>query len=130
VLSGGYGVFYAYLEPYGDAEWLVGNPPDAFGVTLTSSPTVPALILAQGPAPGALTLAKASGVTLSSIERQANSSYGQQWNFNIQREFARDWMLEAGYAGSKGSHVENEWTKTTPRPAPAPWMPSGRIGPL
>jgi hypothetical protein len=69
VLRGGYGVFYAYLEPYGDAEWLVGNPPDAFGVTLTSSPTVPALILAQGPAPGALTLAKASGVTLSSIER-------------------------------------------------------------
>jgi hypothetical protein len=109
VLRGGYGIFYSYLEPYGDAEWLVGNPPDAFGVTISSSPTVPALILTQGPAPGALTIAKATGVTLSSIERQANSPYAQQWNFNIQREFAKDWLLEAGYAGSKGTHIENRF---------------------
>src|SRR5581483_9498188 len=80
VFRGGYGVFYSYIEPWGDAEWLIGNPPDAFGVTITSSPTVPALYLAQGPAPGALTLAQATGVTLSAIERKANSPYGQQWN--------------------------------------------------
>ena len=109
VLRGGYGIFYAYLEPYGDAEWLIGNPPDAFGVTIASSPTVPALILANGPLPGALTLAKATGVTLSSIERQANSPYGQQWNFNIQRELGADWMLEVGYAGSRGTHIENRY---------------------
>ena len=118
VLRGGYGVFYAYLEPYGDAEWLVGNPPDAFGVTLTSSPTLPALILTQGPPPGAFTIAKATGVTLSSIERQANSPYGQQWNFNIQRELARDWMLEVGYAGSKGTHIENLWDENYSPPGP------------
>ncbi len=109
VLRGGYGVFYAYIEPYGDAEWLIGNPPDAFGVTIASSPTVPALILANGPLPGALTLAKATGVTLTSIERQANSPYGQQWNFNIQRELGADWMLEVGYAGSRGTHIESRY---------------------
>jgi hypothetical protein len=118
VIRSGYGIFYAYMEPYGDAEWLIGNPPDAFGVTITSSPAVPALYLAQGPLPGALTLARATGVTLSSIERQANSAYGQQWNFNVQREFGRDWMAELGYSGSKGTHVESMYDENFSPPGP------------
>jgi hypothetical protein len=118
VLRGGYGIFYSYMEPYGDAEWLVGNPPDAFGVTISSSPTVPAVMLAQGPPPGALTIAKATGVTLSSIERQANSPYAQQWNVNIQRELANDWLLEIGYAGSKGNHIENRYDENYSPPGP------------
>jgi hypothetical protein len=118
VLRGGYGIFYSYLEPYGDAEWLVGNPPDAFGVTISSSPTVPAVVLAGGPPPGALTIEKATGVTLSSIERQANSPYAEQWNFNIQRELASDWMLEVGYAGSRGIHIENRYDENFSPPGP------------
>jgi hypothetical protein len=66
---------YSYLEPYGDAEYLIGNPPTAFGVVISSSPTVPALLLAQGPAPGALTLAKATGLSFASIERAGTSAY-------------------------------------------------------
>ena len=106
VLRSGYGIFYSYLEPFGDAEYLIGNPPDAFGVTISSSPTVPALILAQGPPPGGLTLSKATGIAFTSIERGPISAYAQQWNFNIQRELGRDWMLETGYSGSKGTHLE------------------------
>jgi len=109
VLRTGYGVFFAFMEPYGDAEWLIGNPPDAFGVTISSTATSPAIHLADGPAPDALILEKATGVTLSSIERQAITSYGQQWNFNIQRELGSNWMIEVGYSGSKGTHVESEY---------------------
>ena len=29
----------------------------------------------------------------------------QQWNFNIQREVANDWVLMVGYLGSKGQHL-------------------------
>lgn len=29
----------------------------------------------------------------------------QQWNLNIQREFARDWLLTAGYAGTRGTRI-------------------------
>ena len=118
VIRSGYGIFYGYLEPFGDAEWLIGNPPDAFGVTISSSPTVPALILSQGPSAGALTLAKANGVTLTSIERRANSPYGQQWNFNIQRELARDWVLEVGYSGSKGTHILSRYDDNYSPPGP------------
>jgi hypothetical protein len=63
-------------------------------------------------------LAQATGVTLSAIERQANSPYGQQWNFNIQREFARDWMLEVGYAGNKGTHLESRYDDNYSPPGP------------
>ena len=118
VIRSGYGIFYSYLEPYGDAEYLIGNPPTAFGVVISSSPTVPALILAQGPAPGALTLAKATGLSFTSIERQANTAYAQQWNFNIQRELGKDWMFEVGYSGSKGNHVERMYDDNFSPPGP------------
>ncbi|HTM47728.1 MAG TPA: carboxypeptidase-like regulatory domain-containing protein [Bryobacteraceae bacterium] len=29
----------------------------------------------------------------------------QQWNFTVQREVARSWLLEAAYVGNKGSHT-------------------------
>jgi len=29
----------------------------------------------------------------------------QQWNLNLQREFARDWLVTVGYAGSRGTHI-------------------------
>jgi hypothetical protein len=120
VFRAGYGVFFGYMEPYGDAEWLIGNPPDAFGVVLTSTTTAPALFLANGPPEGAFTMAKATGVTLSSIERDAISAYGQQWNFNIQRDLGRDWMVEVGYSGSKGTHLEKgQYDENFAPPGPA-----------
>jgi outer membrane receptor protein involved in Fe transport len=118
VVRAGYGMFYAYMEPLGDAEWLIGNPPFAYGVTLTSSATVPALVLSQGLAPGALDLAKATGITLASIERQAISPYAQQWNLNIQRELGANWMAEIGYSGSKGTHLEEVYDENFSPPGP------------
>ncbi len=105
VVRGGYGIFYGYMEPYGDAEYLIGNPPHAFAVTLSSSATVPALMLNNGPAAGALELTKATGLTFVSAQRRGQLGYAQQWNFNVQRELARDWMFELGYSGSRGVHL-------------------------
>jgi hypothetical protein len=104
-VRGGYGIFYTYLEPFGDAEFLIGNPPNAFGINLSSSATTPAVLLKNGPAPGALTLEKAVGLQFVSYERKADIGYAQQWNFNIQRELGKDWLLETGYSGSKGVHL-------------------------
>ena len=100
VIRSGYGIFYSYMEPMGDAEWLIGNLPFAYGVTLNGSTTTPAFVLASGLPAGALDVARATGVQLSAIERQAISPYAQQWNFNIQRDLGHNWMLEVGYSGS------------------------------
>ncbi|MBI4892052.1 MAG: TonB-dependent receptor [Acidobacteria bacterium] len=105
VIRAGYGVFFNYLEPLGDGEYLIGNPPNAYGIALASSATVPAVLLKDGPPAGSLDIRKASGLTFVSYERRPDIGYGQQWNMNIQRELGRDWMVELGYSGSKGVHL-------------------------
>jgi hypothetical protein len=118
VLRGGYGIFYNYLEPMGDSEYLIGNPPNAYGVALASSATAPAVLLKEGPPPGSLDLSKATGLTFIAYERRADIGYGQQWNFNIQRELASDWMVELGYSGSKGTHLLNRYEDNYSPPGP------------
>ncbi len=118
VLRAGYGIFYTYLEPFGDAEYLIGNPPNAYGVNIASSATVPAVLLKDGPAPGALTLEKAVGLTFVSYERKADIGYAQQWNMNIQREFGKDWLFETGYSGSRGVHLLMRYEDNFSPPGP------------
>jgi hypothetical protein len=38
-------------------------------------------------------------------DRNVGSGNSQQWNFTIQKTFGRDWNLEAGYLGSKNTHL-------------------------
>ncbi len=118
VVRSGYGIFRGYLEPYGDTEYLIGNPPNAFGVTLTSSPTVPAVVFRDGPPAGSLELSKATGLTFVSYQRRGDQGYGQQWNFNVQRELGRDWMAEIGYSGSKGTHLLRRYDDNYSPPGP------------
>jgi hypothetical protein len=109
VLRSGYGLFYAYMENMGDSEFLIGNAPFAYGVTLTGSNTVPALRLAAGPAAGATDLARATGLQFSSYERKPPMSAAHQWNMNVQREVGQDWLMEVGYSGSRGLHLVRQY---------------------
>ena len=118
VVRAGYGIFYAYLEPFGDAEYLIGNPPNAYGVSLASSATVPAVLLKNGPPEGSLELRRATGLTFVSYERHSDIGNGQQWNLNIQRELARDWLFEIGYSGSKGTHLLMRYEDNYSPPGP------------
>jgi len=109
VVRSGYGMFFAYMENMGDSEHLIGNPPFAFGVTLAGSNTTPAVLLRQGPPSGSTDLTRATGLQFSSFERNPKMSVAHQWNFNIQREFGADWLLEAGYSGSRGLHLVRQY---------------------
>lgn len=109
VLRSGYGHFFAYLENFGDGQFLIGNPPFAYGVTLTGSSTVPAVILNQGPPAGATELSRATGLSFRSYQRYAQKPNAHQWNLNIQREFGADWLVEAGYSGSRGIHLVRQY---------------------
>jgi hypothetical protein len=107
VIRSGYGLYRTYFEPMGDTQFLSGNPPYAFQVSLLGSKTVPAVNLHTGPPDGAVTLAKATGLVFSSYPTNPHRAYAQQWNFNIQRQLAANWMLEVGYSGVKGVHLIN-----------------------
>jgi hypothetical protein len=93
VIRTGYGIYRTYFEPEGDTEFLSGNPPYAFQTSIGASKTAPAVVLHTGPPPGAVTLAKATGLVLSSYPTNPRRAYAQQWNFNIQRQLASHWMF-------------------------------------
>ncbi len=94
-VRGAYGILYD--QPVTNSvTGLAGNPP--FGVPLTAV----GIISASNP------LASAAGTPTSSpssINRDFRNDYVQEWNFNIQRQVARDFGFEVGYFGSKGTHL-------------------------
>ena len=118
VIRSGYGIFYAYMEPYGDAQYLIGNPPNAYGVDLRSGANDPAVLLKDGPAAGSLELENATGLTFSSYNREPSLSNAQQWNFNIQHELGSNWLFETGYSGSRGVHLLRRYDGNFSPPGP------------
>jgi hypothetical protein len=118
VVRGGYGIFYAYMEPYGDAQYLIGNPPATYGVTRGSSASEPAVILSEGPPDGATELEKATGITFTSYDRHPHLGAAQQWNINVQHEFAQDWLFEIGYSGSRGTNLLRRYDGNFSPPGP------------
>ncbi|HYM11734.1 MAG TPA: TonB-dependent receptor, partial [Bryobacterales bacterium] len=67
----------------------------------------PAFVLASGPSVQSLPLTADAGLGqgVFSVDRSLGSGYAQQWNFSIQREIGPNISVEAGYAGSKITHV-------------------------
>ena len=118
VVRSGYGIFYAYMEPYGDAQYLIGNPPNAYGVDLRAGANDPAVFLKDGPGAGSLELENATGLTFSSYNREPELSYAQQWNFNIQHELGDNWLFETGYSGSRGAHLLRRYDGNFSPPGP------------
>jgi hypothetical protein len=39
------------------------------------------------------------------VDRNSGSGYSQQWNFTLQRTFAKNWNVEASYLGSKNTRL-------------------------
>jgi hypothetical protein len=52
-----------------------------------------------------VSLQSANSVTLGSQQRNIPHAYDQQWNLNVQYQFARNWMLQVGYFGTSGTHL-------------------------
>lgn len=108
VLRAGFGIFRTFFEPAGDAQFLIGNPPYAYTVTLASSPTTPVFQLSKGAPAGLLSINNAAGgLQFSSYERNPKRAYAEQWNFNVQQQLGANWQLEVGYLGSHGVHLLN-----------------------
>jgi hypothetical protein len=118
VLRSGVGIFRTYFEPFGDTQFLSGNPPYAYQTSIASSKTAPAVVLQQGPPAGAVTLAKATGLVFAAYPSNPHRAYAEQWNFNIQRQLGSNWLLEAGYSGEKGVHLLNRYDGNFAPPGP------------
>ncbi len=113
VLRAGYGIFYPPLigatsgSSFGTSGYALTTPWVASldGVTPLNSLSdpYPTGVLVP-PTSQADLLQMGQGITVDE-RTNVNNSYIQQWNFSVQWQPAENWMIEASYAGNKGTRL-------------------------
>jgi hypothetical protein len=108
LVRGGFGVFWNYT-PGGTSSSKAQNPPFLQSTSLTPTPTAYGsnLLLKDGlpPPPGVDPNRPASGTTRSIFDINFRDAYARQWNVNVQRGLATNYMVEVAYVGSQGRHM-------------------------
>jgi hypothetical protein len=103
------------------------NPPLAIPLTFTGTIRLD----------NAISLARAAGNSLVSVDQNYDNAYVQSWNLNLQRELRPDLALMVGYFGSKGTHLRISRNLNQPvngvRPFPrlsdsSPELPGASLG--
>jgi hypothetical protein len=109
VVRAGYGIYSPLqrFSPFGDSSSIVVNPPYNVAVTTSSDGITPASLLKSGIPVDQTSLQRATSVSLASLQRQPPHAYSEQWNTNVQYQFARNWIFQVGYFGVKGVHLPN-----------------------
>lgn len=118
-IRGGYAILH-------DAGWNLGaegldlNPPFYSTYSFQADDVTPVTTLSQGfPSP---TVPDVNNLSGNIYSQNLNFRPGmlQQFNLDIQREFQGGIVLTAGYAGSRGSHLQTaEWNLDTAPPNPS-----------
>jgi hypothetical protein len=108
VWRGGYGIFFVptvNLGPLGndgyslDNTWISSLDNGRTPTNYLRNPYPNGLAAATGRSAG---LATAVGFSIRSFQHDRPSPYMQQFSTDVQVEVAKDWIAEAGYAGSRG----------------------------
>jgi hypothetical protein len=115
VLRAGYGIYYQQLSGQPASQTVLSRP---FVAQIQNSGTTVAAATFQNPIPGVPALSSfpsfvlrtpTSQETSASFSEGITTPYVQQYSLGIQYGFARNFMLEVGYVGSKSTHL--------------PWLP-------
>ena len=101
VVRAGYGIFYDDSIYQRLVVNLANQPPFAQASTLTTSPQQ-ILTLQNGFPQIDPTIAR----NTYAVDPNFRTPYGQTWNFSIEDEIARDWILSVGYIGTKGTKLD------------------------
>ncbi len=125
VLRGGYGVYYDRISTRFANTQLFNFPYLAVGVGVFRPLATP---FAAVPQPGTFPTAATVpgplaplGILISGVyvDPSLRTPYIQQYNANVQWEFARNYLLEVGYVGSKGTKLLQLLTLNQPVYNPA-----------
>jgi hypothetical protein len=109
VVRAGYGVYSPFqrFSPFGDSSSMLVNPPYNVAVSTSSDGITPSSFLMNGIPADQVSLQQAKSVSLASQQRNPAHAYSQQWNMNVQYQFAPNWIFQVGYFGVKGTHLVN-----------------------
>jgi hypothetical protein len=132
-LRGGYGIFFDHGNGNeANAESLEGSPPGVLNPSQANiAPGQPGCTqptgytcIGGGAGPLAFPLA------VTSIPTKAIWPYMQQWNLSLEREIFKNTVFQAGYVGSKGTHLAEQLDANQLMPLPAadnPYSPGEPI---
>jgi outer membrane receptor protein involved in Fe transport len=106
-LRGGFGI--AYERNFGNVTFnVIQNPPNYAVVSIFSGdpgfPTVPVTTNNFGPLGGSTGTVPLPNTSLRAIDQNIGTSYTYLYNLALQREVARNTIIELGYTGSRGLH--------------------------
>ena len=115
VLRAGYGVYYDQ-SPLSPGEALYFNSPYFDNNIFFSLPGLPLTL--DNPFPSFFPFPLPDSAL--AIQRDLRTAYMQHWNFNLQRQFGRDSVLELAYVGSKGTKLLTARDINQPQPSVLP----------
>jgi len=120
VVRGGYGIFYSAAQ-FDNMNILQLNPPAGGSLTVTNPADNPIATI-QNPVPAALYPSNPIfNVVSIPPDRQRRNAYMQNFNLQVSRQLSQNDVLEAGWVGSKGTHVDtslNNYNQPDPGPGP------------
>ena len=115
----GYGIFFLPNDisfnsgPYGSpvnnttTTWVPTLNNELTPATTLSNPFPNGILRPPGRDPSFQSLLE--GQTITSLLPSDPYAYTQQWNVNLERQFGNGTLVEAAYAGSKGTHLPYWW---------------------
>ncbi|MEZ5401639.1 MAG: TonB-dependent receptor [Bryobacteraceae bacterium] len=118
VIRGGYGLFYTVAQ-FDNTNILQLNPPGGGSLTV-SNPVVNPVATIQNPVPAELYPANPIfNVVSVPVDRRRHNAYMQNFNFQVSKELTANDVLEVGWVGSKGTHVDTSLNNfNQPEPGP------------
>ncbi len=118
VVRGGFGMFYT---PVDMNTWCNQrhNPPYVFAETRQSDNYVPSLFGFDFAPP----VLGQTVVAFNSLDPHSHSQYINQWSFTVQKALPREVVLEVGYEGSRGYHLQRSHLINNAPPGPGPIQP-------
>jgi outer membrane receptor protein involved in Fe transport len=118
VIRGGYGIFYSAAQ-FDNVNILQLNPPNGGSLTVINPIRNPIATI-QNPVPAELYPQNPIfNVVSIPPDRKRNNAYLQNWNLQLSRELSNSDVLEVGWVGSKGTHVDtslNNFNQPDPGP--------------
>jgi len=119
VIRAGGGIYYGTQDDNTLLK-LAQTLPTTYNQTLTYNAYVPTVTLANvfGPA-----VVGSASIQAAAIDPHQGTPYSPQWSFNIQRTITPHTVVEAGYVGSAGIHLEQNVQVNNSLPGPTAKRP-------
>jgi hypothetical protein len=105
VVRGGYGIFYTVAQ-FDNMNILQLNPPGGGSLTVINPGTNPSATIQNPVPPEIYPTAPIFNVVSVPPDRKRHNAYVQNFNLQVSHELTNSDVLEAGWVGSKGTHVD------------------------